>query len=80
MKSVFAINLKHSFEIYLLDMFNNKTQINLRAKMDHELSSSSRRAHIYSIEICEGLIIVSLTNHNFMCFDQSDGSYIKVKS
>jgi hypothetical protein len=80
MKAVFGINLSKSFEIYLLDMFNNKVQINLRAKMDHELLSSTRSAHIYSIEICEGMIIVATTNHNFMCFDEVDGSYIKVKS
>jgi hypothetical protein len=79
MKTVFAINLNKSFEIQLLDLFNNKLQINLRSK-NWELISSTRCAHIYSVELSESLIIVSTTNHNFMIFDQADGSYVKVLS
>ena len=51
MKCVVAINLKGSFEIMMLDLRCNKKQINLRRKMDHELLTSTRGAHVFAITL-----------------------------
>ena len=48
--------------------------------MDDELLSSTRSAHIYAIEENDGIIVISTTNHNFMCFDERNGTFIKVQS
>lgn len=79
-KTVFAINLEQSFEVYMIDMRGSKTQINLKQRMDHHLISSTRKAHIYSITDSGSLFTISTTNHNFMCFQWEDGAYVGVKS
>lgn len=50
--------------------------------MDFELLSSTRASHIYSITQNEetGIFVIATTNHNFMCFDSMNGSFIKVRS
>ena len=81
MKSIFGINLKSSFEFYLIDLNTKKVQVNLRLRMDHELLTSTRSAHIYSIDVDyeTGVFVVSTTNHNFMCFDHH-GNFVKLRS
>ena len=51
MKVVLAVNLKSSFELYLLDPNTRKSQINLRSKMDQDLLTSTRKAHVYEIRV-----------------------------
>lgn len=82
MKCVVALNLKRSFEIYMVDMRCRKTQINLRHKMDDELLTSTRGSHVFAITLNTdaGIYVISTTNHNFMCFSENDGSFIKVRS
>ena len=82
MKCVVAVNLKASFEIFMVDMRSRKTQTNLRHKMDHELLTSTRGAHVFAISLNKevGAYVISTTNHNFMCFSEDDGAFIKVRS
>ena len=50
MKIVFGVNLKRSFEVYLVDANCKNVHINLRRRMDFELLTSTRGSHIYSIQ------------------------------
>jgi len=51
LKSILGINLAGSFELLLIDGQQRSRLANLRKKMDHELMTSTRGAHIFAIDI-----------------------------
>jgi len=81
LKAIFAVNFASSFEIYLIDPHRTLSQISLRRMLDIELLTSTRNAQVYAISrnLEAGLFVVSTTNRNFMCFNQS-GHYIRAVS
>lgn len=76
LNTLVAINLKSSFEVYMLDVKKRMMQTNLRKMMDHELLTSTRGAHVFAVDQTQHMFIVATTNHNFMCFNIHDGTLV----
>jgi len=51
LKTVLVINLENSFEALLVDTHDKNLQTNLRRKMDKELLTSTRGAHVFAVEV-----------------------------
>ena len=80
MLTIVAINLKHSFELLLVDSKRSKVFVNLRKAMERELLSSTRQSHVTAIEVNSQFFIVSTSNHNLICFSSVDGTNVPLRS
>jgi hypothetical protein len=82
LKSLVAINLHGSFELYMVDFRHKQRVTNLLKTMNNQLLTSTRGSHVFSIDINQtaGLFTVATTNLNFLCFNADTGEAVEAKS